>query len=467
MTNRKKGDRSRASEPTVPIPTQQHPHRKVFIQTFGCQMNVYDSGKMLAQLREDGFAPTDRADDADLVLINTCSVREKPEHKLHSTIGSLRKLRKKHPFMLGITGCMAQHAGASLFQRYRDVDLVIGPDAVPRIRQLVEDARTQRVLDNQFLEVAEYPFVQQLDPSVAQQVTGLVTIQKGCDNKCTFCIVPMTRGQEVSRPATEIVDEVRRLTEQGVKDVTLIGQNVNSYGLKTGEIPFSELLYRVAEVPGVARLRYTTSHPRDMGEDVVQAYRDLPNLASHLHLPAQTGSNRLLRRMKRFYTRERFLEVVAQLRDARPSLSITTDLIVGFPGETDEDFEQTLSLLHEAPFDGSFSFRYSPRPGTAALRLPEPHDDAKALERLHVLQAQQSELSLASNRRLEGQIHEVLVEKTSRQNDEVLAGRTSCFRTVNFAGSTDLIGSIVSVRILRGYTNSLRGEPLESVETAP
>ena len=442
----------------MPTPTPQPPHRKVFIQTFGCQMNVYDSGKMLAQLREDGFTPTDSADDADLVLINTCSVREKPEHKLHSAIGSLRKLRKKHPFMLGITGCMAQHAGASLFQKYRDVDLVIGPDAVPRIRQLVEDARTQRVLDNQFLEVAEYPFVQQLDPSASQQVTGLVTIQKGCDNKCTFCIVPMTRGQEVSRPAEAIVDEVQRLTEQGVRDITLIGQNVNSYGLKTGEIPFSELLYRVAEVPGVARLRYTTSHPRDMASDLVQAYRDLPNLASHLHLPAQTGSNRLLRRMKRFYTRERFLEVVAQLREARPDLSITTDLIVGFPGETDEDFEQTLSLLHEVPFDGSFSFRYSPRPGTAALRLPEPHDDAKALERLHVLQAQQSELSLASNRRLEGRIVEVLVEKTSRRNAEVLAGRTSCFRTVNFPGGEDLIGTLVPIRILRGYTNSLRGE---------
>jgi len=450
----------------TPNNEQTPANRKVFIQTFGCQMNVYDSGKMLAQLREDGFTPTDSAADADLVLINTCSVREKPEHKLHSTIGSLRKLRKNHPFMIGITGCMAQHAGASLFQKYRDVDLVIGPDAVPRIRQLVEDARTQRVLDNQFLEVAEYPFVQQLDPAAAHQVTGLVTIQKGCDNKCTFCIVPMTRGQEVSRPSAQIVDEVRRLTEQGVRDVTLIGQNVNSYGLKTGEIPFAELLYRVAEVPGLARLRYTTSHPRDMGEDVVQAYRDLPNLASHLHLPAQTGSNRLLRRMKRFYTRERFLEVASQLRDARPDLSLTTDLIVGFPGETDEDFEQTLELMREAPFDGSFSFRYSPRPGTAALRLREKHDDAQALERLHVLQRLQAELSLAGNQRMEGRQVEVLVEKTSRQDDAVLAGRTSCFRTVNFAGPTEMIGTLQQVRVLRGYTNSLRGELVDSV-TAP
>jgi tRNA-2-methylthio-N6-dimethylallyladenosine synthase len=436
----------------------QQPQRKVFIQTFGCQMNVYDSSKMLAQLRADGFSPTGSADDADLVLINTCSVREKPEHKLHSAIGRLRKLRKTHPFLLGITGCMAQHAGAALFEKYRDVDLVIGPDAIPRIRELVESAKTRRVLDNRFLEVADYPFIEDLDPTETAQATGLVTIQKGCDNKCTFCIVPMTRGQEASRPHAQIVDEVRRLTEGGVRDITLIGQNVNSYGLKTGEIPFSELLYRVAEVPELLRLRYTTSHPRDMGEDVVQAYRDLPNLASHLHLPAQSGSNSVLRRMKRFYTRERYLDVVAQLRDARPDLSITTDLIVGFPGETDADFEQTLDLMRATPFDGAFSFRYSARPGTAALRLKDGPDDLVAKDRLQRLQALQSELSERANRQMEGRTLDVLVEKTSRNSDAVLAGRTSCFRTVNFAGPTEWIGQLVPVRVLRGYTNSLRGE---------
>ena len=290
-----------------------------------------------------------------------------------------------------------------------------------------------------------------------------MTIQKGCDNKCTFCIVPATRGRRGQpSPCDQIVDEVKALVDKGVVEITLIGQNVNSYGLKVpGELTFAQLLYEVAAVPGVNRIRYTTSHPRDMGADVIQAYRDLPALASHLHLPVQSGSNRVLRRMKRFYTRERFLEVVAALRDARPDILLTTDVIVGFPGETDEDFEDTMTLLEAADFVGSFSFKYSPRPSTPALKLQDrdPVADAIAGARLTRYQDRQRERSLAFHRSLEGRVFDdVLVEGPSRNDEGVVCGRTSQHVMVNFPGSLDRVGQIVSVRVTRGFTHSVRGE---------
>ncbi|MCP4809037.1 MAG: tRNA (N6-isopentenyl adenosine(37)-C2)-methylthiotransferase MiaB [Proteobacteria bacterium] len=431
--------------------------KKVYIKTFGCQMNDYDSAKIKALLGEDGYVATASPDDADLILVNTCSVREKPEHKLRSFIGEVRHHRERGA-RIGIAGCMAQHAGASLFKRYRkDVDLVFGPDHVPNVRELVQRTETERVLENSFLDNAAFAFVQETHSD--GKVGAFVTIQKGCDNKCTFCIVPMTRGTEVSRPSAQILDEVRALVDQGVAEVTLIGQNVNSYGLKTDEKTFAELLYAVAELPGVERIRYTTSHPRDMGPDVVQAYRDLPQLTSHLHLPVQSGSDRMLKRMKRFYTRERYLEVVSDLRSARPGLSLTTDIIVGFPGETDADFDETMTLLEEVGFDGSFSFKYSPRPGTPALRLSdEPVLDRVAGERLKVFQKRQQELTLVSNKRDEGRVFDVLVEGPSRWDDDVMCGRTGTFKMVNFPGTADLIGTTVAVEITRGFTNTLRGE---------
>ena len=436
--------------------------QKVFIKTFGCQMNVYDSGKIQALLQKDGYETVEDPEEADLVLVNTCSVREKPEHKLHSFIGEVKHLREKGT-TLGIAGCMAQHDGARLFKKYRkDVDLVFGPDQVPRVRDLVSRAKTERVLDNEFMDVDHYPFVRDLAPKQAAGVGAFVTIQKGCDNRCTFCIVPATRGVEVSRPSGEILEEVSALVERGTREVTLIGQNVNSYGLKVpGELTFAELLYKVAELPGVERIRYTTSHPRDMGPDVIQAYRDLKELTSHLHLPVQSGSNRVLRRMKRFYSRERYLQVVADLREARPGLSLTTDVIVGFPGETDEDFEQTLTLLEEVRFDGSFSFKYSPRPNTPALRLDQDAVSPEvASERLARFQERQRALQLESNREMEGNVLDVLVEGPSKWDENVICGRTSSFKMVNFPGKRDLVGSVVPVRILKGFSNSLRGEQL-------
>jgi tRNA-2-methylthio-N6-dimethylallyladenosine synthase len=363
-----------------------------------------------------------------------------------------------------VAGCVAQQEGQKLLDRYRDLDLVFGPDAVPKIVSMVQAAERDPVLDTRFLDADDYVFSTELDPAADQRVGAFVTIQKGCDNKCTFCIVPSTRGPELSRSSAEILDEVRGLTARGVREITLIGQNVNSYGLKVaGEKTFAQLLYGVAAVPGVERIRYTTSHPRDMGPDVVQAYRDLPQLTSHLHLPVQSGSDAMLKRMKRFYTRERYLRLVDDLREARPDLALTTDIIVGFPGETDADFDDTMSLLDAVGYHGAFSFKFSPRPGTPALRLIErdlevPADVAQ--ERLVVYQRRQRELSLAANQALEGTVQTVLVEGPSRHDEGVICGRTSTFKMINFPGSVEQTGSLAQVRVTRAFTNSLRGEPV-------
>jgi tRNA-2-methylthio-N6-dimethylallyladenosine synthase len=447
--------------------TPDRPLKKVFVRTFGCQMNVYDTGKMRALLEKDGYAPTERMDDADLVIVNTCSIREKPEQKLHSFLGEAfaHKRRADQQVTVAVAGCVAQQEGRKLLDRYDQLDLVFGPDAVPGIVRLVAEAQRQPVLDTEFLDADDYVFAQDLDPTSVGRVGAFVTIQKGCDNKCTFCIVPSTRGPELSRPSAEIIEEVRRLAATGVQEITLIGQNVNSYGLKVaGEKTFAQLLYAVAAVPGVERIRYTTSHPRDMGPDVVQAYRDLPELTSHLHLPVQSGSDRVLKRMKRFYTRERYLRLVDDLRDARPDLALTTDIIVGFPGETDEDFEQTMSLLETVRFHTAFSFKFSPRPGTPALRLLDrdeavPPDVAQA--RLVRYQDRQRELALAFNKALEGTVQRVLVEGPSRHDEGVICGRTSTFKMINFPGDESQVGQHVDVRVLRAFTNSLRGEQLD------
>ena len=435
--------------------------RKVHIHTLGCQMNALDTGKMLALLARDGWEPTPEMESADLVLINTCSVREKPERKLRSLLGRLRVLKLRRPdLIVGVTGCTAQLDGSTLFKDFPGVDLITGPDGVPRIRELVQAARTHRVLDDRFLEASPYPFVQdsvQLDDN---PLTGLVTIQKGCDNWCAYCVVPTTRGPEVSRPAEEIVAEVQDLVDRGVRDVTLIGQNVNTYGRKTpGEPTFDILLRRVHDVEGLWRLRFTTSHPRDLDDATVDCWRDLPKLASHLHLPVQSGSDGVLARMNRGYTRAHYLERVGALRAARPGLSLTTDLIVGFPGETDAEFADSLSLMDAAPFDGSFSFKYSPRPFTVAADLHAkdavPPDVAQ--DRLQQLQRHQAALSQAANQRMVGSIVEVLVEGTSRHDPGEVCGRTSSFRMVNFPGDHTMVGRLVPVRITWAFTNSLKG----------
>lgn len=447
-------------------PEQDGP-RRVWFQTFGCQMNAYDTGKMRAQLAVEGYVETEDPEQADLILLNTCSIREKAVDKMDAALGPWRKHKRDgRRLLLGIAGCVAQQEGQALLDRYPEVDLVFGPDGVPHVRRLVARAEEgHRVLDTDFLDLETYPFVSDLDPK-DHGVGAFVTIQKGCDNRCTFCIVPTTRGDEASRPSEQILDEVRGLVARGIQEITLIGQNVNSYGLKVpGELTFAQLLYAVAEVPGVLRIRYTTSHPRDMGDDVVQAYRDLPQLASHLHLPVQSGSNRVLRRMKRFYTRERYLQVVDALREARPDLALTTDIIVGFPGETEEDFEATMRLLDEAGFVGSFSFRYSPRPGTPALTLlargeEVPKDLASA--RLTRWQTEQRTRSLAWTRSHEGREVDILVEGPSRHDASVVCGRTSSGLMVNVPGPMSWVNTTRRVRVTRGFTHSARGEDLGS-----
>ena len=438
------------------------PHKQVYIRTFGCQMNVYDTGKMKALLARDGYTPTEQPEEADLVIINTCSIREKPEQKLHSFLGDMRRIKRGRPLLLAVSGCVAQQEGRKILDRYPDVDLVFGPDAIPNIQRLVAEAATRPVLDTEFLDRDDYVFASDLDPSAEGQVGAFVTIQKGCDNKCTFCVVPNTRGPELSRPSGEILTEVRALVARGVREITLIGQNVNSYGLKHGgELTFAQLLYAVAAVPGVERIRYTTSHPRDMGPDVVQAYRDLPQLTSHLHLPVQSGSDAVLRRMKRFYTHSDYLRLVEQLTAARPDLALTTDIITGFPGETDADFQETLRLIDEVRFHSAFSFKYSARPGTAALKLIDRGDevpDEVSGARLIAAQDQLRRLALAHNRALEGRTVSVLVEGPSAHDEGVICGRTSTNKMVNFPGSPALVGRTLPVRVTRAFTNSLRGE---------
>jgi tRNA-2-methylthio-N6-dimethylallyladenosine synthase len=433
---------------------------RVYVHTFGCQMNEYDSGKMRALLAKDGFERADEIDDADLILVNTCSVREKPEQKLHSLLGRVLPIKRRRPVTVGISGCMAQVEGERLFKKYPQVDLIFGPDAVNRVGEMVRASAAARVLDTEFLGEEGYPFVSDVDPDAAGRVSAFVTIQKGCDNRCTFCIVPATRGDEVSRPLPEVIAEVGALAEQGVREFTLLGQNVNSYGLKTpGHPTFAELLRAVHDVEGVEVLRYTTSHPRDIGDDVVACYADLPRLASHLHLPVQSGSDRVLRRMKRFYTRERYLEVVAKLRAARPDLVLTTDVIAGFPGETEADFDETLSLLETVRFHSSFSFRYSPRPGTPALKLAdEAVPEAAAQSRLERFQARQRQIAMEEHAALVGSVQRVLVEGPSAHDEGVMCGRTSTFKTVNFPAVNLVSGEWVEVRIVRGFANTLRGE---------
>jgi tRNA-2-methylthio-N6-dimethylallyladenosine synthase len=441
---------------------------RLFIHTFGCQMNEYDSAKIRAQLARDGFVSTDDPGQADVILLNTCSIRDKAEQKMHSALGEYRLLKRRGQVVtIGVAGCVAQQEGQKLLDRYPDLDLVFGPDGVPQVRRLVQEAREgRRVLDTDFLDLETYPFVDDVDPDAKNAIGAFVTIQKGCDNKCTFCIVPTTRGAEASRPSAQILAEVRALVAGGTKEITLIGQNVNSYGLKLGDRTFAQLLYAVADVPGVERIRYTTSHPRDVTDELIRAHGDLPTLAAHLHLPVQSGSNRVLRRMKRFYTREHYLGVIEALRRARPDLVLTTDFIVGFPGETEEDFGETMSLLDEVGFVASFSFKYSARPGTPALRLSDHLDEAVKGRRLTVLQDRQRELSLAWHRSLEGQVlDDVLVEGPSRHDAGIVCGRTSSNAMVNFPGSADLAGQTVAVRVTRAFTHSARGERVDDLSS--
>jgi tRNA-2-methylthio-N6-dimethylallyladenosine synthase len=442
--------------------------KRFFIHTFGCQMNVNDTMRMGEVLGKLGYTPCPEADTADLIVLNTCSIREKAEEKMLSALGRYRQVKLSRGALIGVGGCVAQQEKDRILKRTPWVDFVFGPDAIGNLPQILERVAADRVrvVDTAWVDSEEYVFPR-ADPSSSRgKVTEFVTIMKGCDNVCAFCVVPHTRGREVSRPFVEVLTEVASLTAVGVREVTLIGQNVNSY---LGGISFAELLLRVAEVPGIERVRFTTSHPHDLSDELVEAFRVQPKIAPHFHLPVQSGSDTVLKRMRRDYSVEEYLRRLERLRAARPDIAVTTDIIVGFPGETDADFEATLKLTEAVRYDGQFSFVYSARPKTAAM-LKEaewgsvPHE--VKVQRLDRLQVLQKRISLELNSQSVGREVEVLVEGSSKTDPTRRFGRTPQNRTVNFDGDAPA-GAIVRVRVERASAASLSGKQGETLSAPP
>jgi tRNA-2-methylthio-N6-dimethylallyladenosine synthase len=436
--------------------------KKLFIRTFGCQMNEYDSAKIADVLAAaEGYEPTDRPENADLILFNTCSVREKAQEKVFSDLGRVKSLKRRNPnLLIGVGGCVASQEGAAIVARAPYVDLVFGPQTLHRLPALIERRRAtgRPQVDIAFPEIEKFDH---LPPPRVEGPTAFVSIMEGCSKYCSFCVVPYTRGEEVSRPLDDVLTEVADLADQGVKEITLLGQNVNAWRgrLPDGEVAdFALLLEYVAEIPGVERLRYTTSHPKEFTQRLIDAYRRIPQLVDHVHLPVQAGSDRVLAAMKRGYTALEYKSIVRRLRAVRPGISISSDFIVGFPGETEEDFERTLALVEEIGFDTSFSFVYSKRPGTPAADLPDdtPHD--VKLARLHRLQAAIDAHAGRISAAMVGTVQRVLVEGPSKKDAAELTGRTANNRIVNFAAPPRLIGAMVDVRITQALPHSLRGE---------
>ena len=434
---------------------------RVYLKTFGCQMNEYDSARMADVLREAaGYEPTDDPAAADLLLLNTCSVREKAQEKVFSLLGHWRTLKRLRPgVIIGVGGCVASQEGEGITARAPFVDLVFGPQTLHRLPAMIDRLRSdgRAVVDVSFPEIEKFD---RLPEPRAHGATAFVSIMEGCSKYCTFCVVPYTRGEEVSRPVTQVMDEIRRLAAQGVCEVTLLGQNVNAYrgDLDGGSrADLAALIYHVAAVSGIERIRFSTSHPVEFRDSLVEAYRDVPQLASHLHLPVQSGSDRILALMKRGHTALEYRQKIRRLREARPGISLSSDFIVGFPGETDRDFEDTMRLIEDVGFDQSFSFIYSRRPGTPAASLPDdvPHEVKQA--RLERLQEHIDRTSLAISRAMVGSVQRVLVERPSKKDARQLAGRTGNNRWVNFDGPPSLIGRFVDLRVTDALPNSLRG----------
>jgi len=444
------------------------PGKKVFIKTFGCQMNEYDSDKMADVLRAaDGYEPTSDVEQADLILFNTCSVREKAQEKVFSDLGRVKHLKARGA-LIGVGGCVASQEGAAIVERAPYVDLVFGPQTLHRLPQLLaQRAATRRPqVDISFPEIEKFDH---LPPARTEGASAFVSIMEGCSKYCSYCVVPYTRGEEVSRPFDDVLAEVAGLADQGVKEVTLLGQNVNAYRGRMGttdEIAdFALLLEYVAEIPGIARIRYTTSHPNEFSQRLIEVYAKVPKLVDHLHLPVQHGSDRILMAMKRGYTAMEYKSTVRKLRAIRPDISLSSDFIVGFPGETDADHARTMKLIADLGFDASFSFVFSPRPGTPAAAL---HDDTPQAVKLARLQELQAAIEANARRISESRVgtrQRILVEGPSRKDAAELMGRTECNRIVNFAGPARLLGQMVDVTITAAYAHSLRGEVVQ-VEAA-
>jgi tRNA-2-methylthio-N6-dimethylallyladenosine synthase len=437
------------------------PPKKVFIRTFGCQMNEYDSDKMADVLAAaEGFEKTADPAEADLILFNTCSVREKAQEKVFADLGRVRPLKAAKPgLLIGVGGCVASQEGAEIVRRAPFVDIVFGPQTLHRIPELLARRRAtgRAQVDISFPEIEKFDH---LPPARVEGSSAFISIMEGCSKYCSFCVVPYTRGEEVSRPFAAVLAEARHLAGEGVKEITLLGQNVNAYRgeLSDGQsADFALLLAHVARIEGIERLRYTTSHPLEFTQRLIDVYTKVPKLVSQVHLPVQSGSDRVLAAMKRNYTALEYRSIIRKLRAARPGVSISSDFIVGFPGETDADFEQTMQLIEAVRFDGSFSFIYSPRPGTPAANLPDETPHAVKLARLQRLQKRIQELADEYSAAMVGSRQRVLVEGVSRKSAAELAGRTDNNRIVNFAGQPRLVGQFVDVEITKALPHSLRG----------
>ena len=438
--------------------------KKLYIRTFGCQMNEYDSDKMADVLgAAEGLEKTDNPEEADIILFNTCSVREKAQEKVFHDLGRVKHLKQKNPgLIIGVGGCVASQEGEAIVQRAPYVDLVFGPQTLHRLPKLIAERKSsgQSQVDISFPEIEKFD---NLPPARVEGASAFVSIMEGCSKYCTFCIVPYTRGDEVYRPLADVLAEVAGLTAQGVKEITLLGQNVNAWrapidGADGEMADFAFLLECVHDIPGIERIRYTTSHPREMTQRVVDAYTRLPKLVSHLHLPVQAGSDRVLAAMKRGYTVLEYKSLVRKLRAARPDLSLSSDFIVGFPGETEADFEPTMKLIEELGFDTSFSFVYSQRPGTPAADLADDTPDEVKLARLSRLQKRIEAHAATISESMVGTVQRILVEGPSKKDPNEMAGRTDNNRVVNFPGHARLIGHFVDVTIVSALPHSLRGE---------
>jgi tRNA-2-methylthio-N6-dimethylallyladenosine synthase len=441
--------------------------KKLFIRTFGCQMNEYDSEKMADVLNAaEGVVRTESPEDADIILFNTCSVREKAQEKVFHDLGRIRHLKKLNPdIVIGVGGCVASQEGDAIVARAPYVDVVFGPQTLHRLPQLIAERKRQgkAAVDVSFPEIEKFDA---MPPAEVKGASAFISIMEGCSKFCTFCIVPYTRGGEVSRPFEDVLTEVAGLAANGVGEVTLLGQNVNAYrGAMAGsedQADLALLIEYIAEVPGIERIRYTTSHPREMSQRLIDTYASVPKLVSHLHLPVQAGSDRVLAAMKRGYTALEYKSIIRKLRAARPDISLSSDFIVGFPGETDEDFEKTMRLIDDVGFDTSFSFIYSPRPGTPAVEMDDTTPAGVKSARLSRLQKRIEEQAQAIGQAMVGSVQRVLVEGRSKKDATELAGRTDNNRVVNFvggpAGSARLIDTFVDVRITRALPHSLRGE---------
>ena len=433
---------------------------RFLIENFGCQMNDYDMEKMGSVLIDHGYSAAAGIDDADIVIINTCCIRAKAEQKFFSLMGRLRL--RKTGLILGVTGCVAEQEKEKIFKRLPFIDFSLGPSNIHKIAEAVENAK-DRLRTEGFGDNACSPSLFIRPHNTRQGIKGFLTIMKGCNNFCSYCVVPYVRGREESRPGADVLAEVREMADRGMVEITLLGQNVNSYNNGSNDLSFPQLLRKIDEIPGVSRLRFVTSHPKDISQELIECFGSLKTLCESIHLPFQSGSDRILALMNRGYTSDDYLRKVEALKKQCPGIILTGDCIVGFPGETDEDFEQTMRLMERVKFDGTFSFIYSTRKFTAAAKLPGSVPPDVAHERLMRFQKRQKEITLEANKNMEGQKVEVLVEGRSKNSPDELSGRTRTGKIVNFTGDAGMVYKLVEVNIIKGYANSLRGH----IQSAP